>query len=102
MANIAGMFTALADPSRREIFERVARRPCAVGELADNLPISRPAVSQHLKVLKEAGLLKSESQGTRNVYSLDAQGIAAMRKYLDRFWDGALESFKAVAERKNR
>ncbi|HEU5137671.1 MAG TPA: metalloregulator ArsR/SmtB family transcription factor [Steroidobacteraceae bacterium] len=102
MANIAAIFVALADPSRREIFERVARSPCAVGELADALPISRPAVSQHLKVLKDAGLLKSESQGTRNVYYLDAQGIVAMRKYLDGFWGGALESFKAVAERKRK
>ena len=92
-------FYALADPTRREIFERLARRPSAVGELAAELPVSRPAVSQHLRVLKEAGLVVETKQGTRRVYRLDSRGVAAMRDYLDRFWDQALAAFKAAAEK---
>lgn len=102
MANISTVFSALADPSRREIFERVARGPCAVGEIAEGIAISRPAVSQHLKVLKAAGLLRCLPEGTRNVYYLDPQGIAAMRQYLEGFWGNALASFKRVAERKKK
>jgi len=84
---------------RREIFERLAQRPQAVGELAERLPVSRPAVSQHLKVLKEAGLVVEQAQGTRRVYRVDAAGVEAMRRYLDRFWDRALLAFKKDAEK---
>jgi DNA-binding transcriptional ArsR family regulator len=81
------------------VFERVIGGPRSVGEIAHGLPISRPAVSQHLKVLKEAGLVKDEAQGTRRVYSLDSEGLGALRAYFDRFWDRALTNFKEVAER---
>ena len=91
-------FSALADPTRRQIFERLARRPRPVGELADGLPVSRPAVSQHLKVLKAAGLVAGRQEGTRRVYSVDPRGVEAMRHYLDRFWDRALAAFKRAAE----
>jgi len=92
-------FYALSDPTRREIFERLAQRPQAVGELAERLPVSRPAVSQHLKVLKEAGLVVERAQGTRRVYRVDTAGVEAMRRYLDRFWDRALLAFKKAAEK---
>src|SRR5262245_40701718 len=92
-------FVALSDPTRRAIFERVARRPSTVGELAKRMPVSRPAVSQHLKVLKDAGLVESEQRGTRRLYRLDLAGVEAMRDYLDRFWEQALEAFKAAAEK---
>ena len=95
--NLEG-FAALGDPSRRELFERLARRPLPVGELAAHLPISRPAVSQHLKVLEDAGLVRHERQGTRRIYRIDPAGIEAMRGYLDRFWDRALAAFKRAAE----
>jgi DNA-binding transcriptional ArsR family regulator len=91
-------FHALGDATRREIFERVARRPQAVGELAKGLPVSRPAVSQHLKVLKTAGLVTERIEGTRRIYRLDTRGVEAMRKYLDRFWDRALAAFKQAVE----
>ena len=90
--------SALGDPTRREIFERVAERPRAVGDLARGMPVSRPAVSQHLKVLKEAGLVRDEPVGTRRIYSLDPDGIAVLRDYLDRFWNTALHSFKKRVE----
>ncbi len=96
--NQTGAFAALADPTRRQIFERLARKPASVGRLAARLTVSRPAVSQHLKVLKDAGLVAVEEQGTRRVYRIDPGGIAAMREYLDRFWDQALAAFKAAAE----
>jgi DNA-binding transcriptional ArsR family regulator len=89
---------ALGDPTRRAIFERVAARPSAVGELARGLPVSRPAVSQHLKVLREAGLVREMSQGTRRIYSLDPRGIGAMRSWLDAHWASALDAFKAFAD----
>ena len=89
---------ALADPSRREIFERLAERPQAVGELAGELPISRPAVSQHLKVLKDAGLVVDHAAGTRRVYQLNPAGVAELRAYLDTFWRVSLAAFKAAAE----
>ena len=89
---------ALGDPTRRQIFERLAAHPCAVGELARGLPVSRPAVSQHLKVLKEAGLVREISQGTRHIYSLDPRGIAAMRRWLDSHWACALDAFKKFAD----
>jgi len=91
-------FTALADPTRRQVFERLARRPSSVQQLADALPVSRPAVSQHLKVLKEAGLVVDTPSGTRRVYRVDPKGLEAMRAYLDQFWDRALAAFKAAAE----
>jgi DNA-binding transcriptional ArsR family regulator len=92
-------FAALADPTRREIFERIAKQPQAVGALSDQLPVSRPAVSQHLKVLKNAGLVVDERRGTSRIYRVDSSGVEAMRNYLDRFWDRALAAFKAVAEK---
>jgi len=93
---------ALGDPTRREIFERLARRPLAVIDLANALPVSRPAVSQHLRVLKDAGLVMVRQQGTRHVYQVDPKGIEMMRHYLDRMWDKALGSFKAFAEGENQ
>jgi DNA-binding transcriptional ArsR family regulator len=91
-------FAALADPTRREIFERLASQPLAVGELAKLLPVSRPAVSQHLKVLKDAGLVIDRQEGTRRVYQVDLTGVEAMRRYLDQFWDRALDAFKTAVE----
>jgi DNA-binding transcriptional ArsR family regulator len=102
MANEPGRhldgFAALADPTRRRVFERLARKSLSVGEIAAELPVSRPAVSQHLKVLKDAGLVVHTAEGTRHVYRVDPRGIAAMKNYLDRFWDRALAAFKAAAE----
>src|SRR5512139_782501 len=99
MANPSRAFAALADPTRREIFERLAGEPSAVGELANELPVSRPAVSQHLKVLKEAGLVVDRAVGTRRVYEIDPNGLGELRAWLDRFWGEALEAFKAEVER---
>ncbi len=89
---------ALGDPTRRAIFERLAAGPRAVGELADELPVSRPAVSQHLKVLKDAGLVVDRKAGTRRIYQLDPQGIGALRAYFDAFWLQALTAFKDAVE----
>jgi DNA-binding transcriptional ArsR family regulator len=91
-------WTALGDPTRRAIFERIADRPRAVGELARELPVSRPAVSQHLKVLKNAGLVMDRADGTRRVYRLQTDGLDALRADLDRFWTQALAAYKAVVE----
>ncbi|HEY5188706.1 MAG TPA: metalloregulator ArsR/SmtB family transcription factor [Solirubrobacteraceae bacterium] len=91
-------FAALADPTRREIFERVAERPRSVGELAAELPVSRPAVSQHLKSLKGAGLVSDAAVGNRRIYSVDPTGVGALRAYLDGFWTHALAAFKATVE----
>jgi DNA-binding transcriptional ArsR family regulator len=96
----ATALAALGDPTRRAIFEQLGERPSAVGELAGRLPVSRPAVSQHLKVLKEAGLVVDQRQGSRRVYRLHPEGIAELRDYLDRFWGSALTSFKAGVERR--
>ncbi|MDQ6841454.1 MAG: metalloregulator ArsR/SmtB family transcription factor [Actinomycetota bacterium] len=93
-----GAFTALADPTRREIFERLARGPSAVGELASGLPVSRPAVSQHLKVLKDAGLVTDRRAGTRRIYELDLNGVGALRAYLDSFWTQSLMAFKSAID----
>jgi DNA-binding transcriptional ArsR family regulator len=93
-------FSALADPTRRAIFERLAKGPRAVGELAEQFPVSRPAVSQHLKVLKDAGLVADRRDGSRRLYSVDRRGVAAMRAYLDKFWTEALAAFQQAAERK--
>lgn len=99
MANrIAVALNALADPTRRTIFERVGAAPGAVGEIAAGLPVSRPAVSQHLKVLKEAGLVTDTPDGTRRVYRLDPRGLGALRDWLDRFWGDQLGAFKDFAE----
>jgi DNA-binding transcriptional ArsR family regulator len=89
---------ALGDGTRREIFERLALRPMTVGELARELPVSRPAVSQHLKVLLEAEIVLVNPLGTRRIYHLNPEGVAAMRAYFDRFWNQALAAFKAAAE----
>lgn len=89
---------ALGDPTRRALFERLAARPSAVGDLARGLPVSRPAVSQHLKVLKEAGLVREVAEGTRRIYSLDPRGIGAIRRWLDAHWASALDAFRAFAD----
>lgn len=91
-------FAALADDTRRTIFERIAKKPASVGKLAAGLHVSRPAVSQHLKVLLAAGLVQHRRDGTRAIYSLDPRGVQAMHDYLDRFWDRALAAFKAAVE----
>jgi len=88
----------LGDPTRRAIFERLASGPSAVGVLANELPVTRPAVSQHLKVLKDAGLVTSRRDGNRRIYRADPDGVAAMRDQLDRFWNQALATFKEVVE----
>lgn len=95
-------WTALGDPTRRAIFERLADRPRAVGELASELPISRPAVSQHLKVLKDARLVIDERAGTRRIYQVDPDGLRALRGYLDHFWDQALAGFKTAVEQRTK
>jgi DNA-binding transcriptional ArsR family regulator len=94
----AKAWDALGDPTRRAIFERLANRPRAVGELAGELPVSRPAVSQHLKVLKEARLVADRREGTRRIYQVDPDGLAELRGYLDHFWDQALAGFKTAVE----
>jgi len=91
-------FNALGDPTRRAIFEKLRDRPLAVVDIADGLPVSRPAVSQHLKVLKEAKLISIKTRGVKNIYELDREGILAMRDYLDKFWNEALGNFKKIAE----
>lgn len=91
-------WNALGDPTRRSIFERLAEAPRAVGELAGELPVSRPAVSQHLRVLKEAGLVLDRPVGNRRIYQLDPTGVAALRAQLDQFWSKALAAYKRVAE----
>jgi DNA-binding transcriptional ArsR family regulator len=98
MANHSLAFAALADPTRQLLLERLAKRPQPVGKLAAGLSVTRPAVSQHLKVLREAGLVTVRQQGTRNVYQIDPKGVEAMRTYLDRFWDRALAALKLAAE----
>src|SRR3982751_3456504 len=93
---------ALGDPTRRSIFERLRRGPRAVGELARELPVSRPAVSQHLRVLKEAGLVSERRNGTRRLYRIEPDAVAELRAYFDEFWSQALEAFKAAAESEER
>jgi DNA-binding transcriptional ArsR family regulator len=90
---------ALADPTRRRVFERLKAGPKAVGAIARGLPVSRPAVSQHLKVLKKAGLVTDRPEGTRRVYYIDPQGLGALRAWLDQFWDQALAAFQAEVKR---
>src|SRR5271167_678714 len=91
-------FAALADPTRRRVLERLAQGPRAVGEIAAGLPVSRPAVSQHLKVLKQAGLVSDRQEGARRIYVVDPRGLGAMRAWLDQFWDVALAAFAAEVE----
>jgi DNA-binding transcriptional ArsR family regulator len=92
--------SALGDPTRRAIFERLSERPRAVGELASELPVSRPAVSQHLKVLKDARLVVDRRAGNRRIYQLDPDGVEALRAYLDQFWSRALTAYKAAVEQR--
>ena len=94
----AAALDALGDATRRAIFERLARGPSAVGALAAGLPVTRPAVSQHLRVLKQAGLVTETAQGTRRIYRIDPRGIGAMRDWLDNHWEHALDAFKAFAD----
>jgi DNA-binding transcriptional ArsR family regulator len=94
----ADAIQALGDPTRRTVFERLREGPRSVGDLARGLPVSRPAVSQHLRVLKEAGLVRERREGTRNYYSVNGEGLADLREYFQGFWDEALTAFKAAAE----
>jgi DNA-binding transcriptional ArsR family regulator len=89
----------LSDPTRRRVFERLRSGPKSVGALAVGLPVSRPAVSQHLKALKEAGLVSDRSEGTRRVYAIDPDGLGELRRWIDQFWDEALESFRLEVEK---
>ena len=91
-------WTALGDPTRKAIFERLVDRPSAVVELADKLPVSRPAVSQHLRVLRDAGLVIAQPAGTRRIYRVDPDGLAALRADLERFWGAALANYRTVVE----
>ena len=93
--------SALGDPTRRAIFERLAQSPSSVGAIAGELPVSRPAVSQHLKVLKQAGLVSDRQDGTRRIYSLDPRGVGALRAYVERFWNQSLAAFKQAAEQRD-
>jgi DNA-binding transcriptional ArsR family regulator len=102
VATYADALDALGDPTRRAIFERLRRRPTSVGELAAGLPVSRPAVSQHLRVLKEAGLVAETRQGTRRIYRIDADGVVALRAAFDALWTDALAAYKAVADKEER
>jgi DNA-binding transcriptional ArsR family regulator len=102
MANAKLAFSALADPTRREVFQRLQSGGRSVGEIARDLPVSRPAVSQHLKVLKEAGLVTDRAEGTRRVYHIDPKGLGAMRAWLDQFWDVALQSFATEVARSEK
>jgi DNA-binding transcriptional ArsR family regulator len=92
----------LADPTRRKVFERLRAGPRPVNALAAGLPVSRPAVSQHLKVLKEAGLVEERSEGVRRIYSIRHEGLSELRDWLDSFWDDALEAFRREAERSHK
>src|SRR6478609_9013969 len=102
MANAERVFTALTDPTRRAVFERLRHGPRPVGEIARGLPVTRPAVSQHLKVLKEAGLVDDRSEGTRRIYQIDPNGLGAMRAWLDQFWESALDAFATEVERASK
>ena len=92
------VFAALADPTRRSLFEKLAEQPQGVGALARQLPVSRPAVSQHLKILKDAGLVIDEARGTSRIYRIDPKGLGPMRRWLDEQWNRSLANFKALAE----
>src|SRR6476660_1883122 len=98
MANANRVFAALHDPTRRAVLERLREGPRPVGEIARGMPVTRPAVSQHLKVLKDAGLVSDRSEGTRRIYYIDPKGLGAMRAWLDQFWEAALTAFAAEIE----
>lgn len=102
MTNQAAAFAALAEPMRQAIVERLSEGPLSVGELAERLPVSRPAVSQHLKVLKEAALVRDEARGTRRVYRIDPAGLGAIRQWLDRHWERALAAYVEEVEREDK
>ena len=102
VTNAERVFAALHDPTRRAVLEKLRDGPRPVGEIARNLPVTRPAVSQHLKILKDAGLVADRSEGTRRIYSIDPKGLGAMRAWLDQFWDAALTAFAAEIERSNK
>ncbi len=102
MTNVTAMLTALGDPTRQAILERLTDGPLAVGQLAGVLPISRPAVSQHLKVLKEVGLVTDRQEGTRRLYSADPDGLARLRAHLDGFWERSLAAFHDHASRESQ
>jgi DNA-binding transcriptional ArsR family regulator len=91
---------ALSDPTRRAVFERLRAGPASVQQIADGLPVSRPAVSQHLKALREAGLVRDEPRGTARIYSIHTPGLRALRDWIEGFWDEALDNFKSHAEKK--
>ncbi len=98
MANYSDQLVALADPTRLAVFERVAKAPAAVHEIAKGFPVSRPAISQHLRVLKDANLVFDQQIGNRRIYHLNPEGLESLRGYFDRFWVDALESFKTFAQ----
>ena len=102
MTNGPEMMTALGDPTRQAIFERLSARPSAVGELAATLPVTRPAVSQHLKVLRDVGLVTDHAEGTRRIYEVDHAGLLVLRSYLDQFWARSLEAFQTSVEDEER
>ena len=102
MANASRVFAALHDPTRRAVLERLRDGPRPVNEIARGLPVTRPADSQHLKILKEAGLVSDRSEGTRRIYYVDPKGLGAMRAWLDQFWDSALSAFAAEVERSSK
>lgn len=101
LAALGDRLATLGDPTRRAIFERLADSPRAVGELALELPVSRPAVSQHLKVLKDARLVTDERAGNRRLYRVDPDGVGALRAYLDQFWNRSLAAFKEAADKQD-
>lgn len=98
VTNLEAQLDALGDPTRRAILDRLLGGPMPVGQLASDFPISRPAISQHLKILKDANLVIDRSQGTRRVYQINAAGFEALREYFDRFWNQALNAFKEKVE----
>jgi DNA-binding transcriptional ArsR family regulator len=101
VTNVLDRIGALGDPTRRAVFELVAERAQPVGEIAAQLPVTRPAVSQHLKVLKEAGLVIDRPAGTRRIYEVDPAGLAELRSYFERFWNKTLDAFKDAVERRD-
>jgi DNA-binding transcriptional ArsR family regulator len=102
MTNEARVFAALTDPTRRTVLERLRSGPRSVGQIANDMPVTRPAVSQHLKVLKEAGLVTDRSEGTRRIYEIDPAGLGAIRAWLDQFWEAALAAYAAEVEDSER
>jgi DNA-binding transcriptional ArsR family regulator len=102
VANYGAAFAALAEPMRARIVERLAEQPMSVGELARHLPVTRPAVSQHLKILKDAKLVRDRAEGTRRVYSIDPAGLGQIREWLDRHWDRALAAYAEEVEREDK